>query len=556
MVLSDLVRAYFGRLPYSLRALMLKSLITQTGGRCVTSAADAEHPYEPNIAVLLWAAGANVPESALVGHDGDVSAQAVLRHRLTARLLARVAEDDATWAAPSFIASLARQQEQIAEGLQARLAELERLSRLVGDLRPALLKGPTAYFITGDERCIRFSNDLDLLSDRPGELTARLLEAGYRQSDDYCRPHEYSSLYRNNLNIDVHRYFPVIESPQCPHDYLELRSSNGISAGLKAANERQLTYDMFLRDSFPIGSAPGILHAGPTVGSLVACTHMLREYHDTHALLPYATIRLGELCEYLQMRQHAHFDPDLFDDLASSTGSIYSLEFIAYLESLVFGTTRHAPANSQYTHDAWLQGFAVLDDRASKLTDLLIRSPEYPVNQFIADLNPAIIGLDPHGSSPRFGFGSTTDRVQVTERALVHGSPGAFRYQISCDTELLRIIILAEAGKHRQYVFLVSTGDYLYEITVYADSGKPITTRRRNASRPKSASGSAKWKADVPCRVHRSSAGLRVEIMLPWSLIGARNDQHSLPILFGVRSVDQTAEGSSAVLIPAIIEMH
>jgi Uncharacterised nucleotidyltransferase len=522
----------------------------------MASPANAEHPYEANIAVLLWAVGANVPEYALTGHDEDVGAQAVLRHRLTARLLARAVEDGATWAAPSFIASLTRQQEQIEEGLHARLTELERLSQLVGDLRPALLKGPTAYFITGDERCIRFSNDIDLLTDRPDELTARLLNAGYRQSDDYCRPHEYSSLYRNNINIDVHRYFPVIESPQGRHDCLALKSSNDISADLKAANERQLTYDMFLRDSFSIRSAPGILRAGPTVGSLIACTHMFREYHDTHALLPYATIRLGELCEYLQMRQHAHFNPGLFDDLASSTGSAYSLEFIAYLESLVFGASRHAPVNSQYTHDAWLPGFVVLDDRASKLADLLIRSPEYPVNQFIADLNPAIIGLDPHGASPRFGFGSTTDRVQMTERALVHGSPGAFTYEISREAELLRIVISAESRRHRQYVFLVSTGDYLYEITVYVDSGEPITTRRRNASRPKSASGSAKWKADVPSHVYRSSVELRIEIMLPWNLIGACEDQHSLPILFGIRSIDQTVESSSAVLIPAIIEMQ
>jgi hypothetical protein len=519
----------------------------------VALSGSVDHTHEANVAVLLWAAGGNVPLSALTGHDEDVSAQAVLRHRLAARLLARVAREGASWTTPAFIASLSEQQEQVAKALHVRVAELERLSSIVCELRPALLKGPTAYFITGDERCIRFSNDIDLLTDKPGELTTRLLDSGYRHSDDYCRLHEYSSLYRDGVNIDVHRYFPVIEGPRSVKSYLDLKSSDGISRALKAANERELTYDMFRSDSFPVQRAPGILRAGPTVGSLVACTHMFREYHDAAALLPYATVRLGELCEYIQMRQHVDFNEALFDDLVSRTGSGYSLEFAAYLTNSVFEAETGKSVEARYTHDVWLPGFSVLDDRAKMFTDLLIRPPESSASQFITDLKPTVITLDAHGVSPQFAFGEKDG--SETGRALVHGSPGVFTYKITREAEHLRITITTKTEVSRRYIFLVCTGDYLYEMTLNSVTRQCVTTRRRNTSRPKSPSGTPKWKADIPCSVVWFPCGSKIEITLPWTLIGVRDDWRTLPLLLGIKS-DVEARMKSpagAVLVPMII---
>ena len=403
----------------------------------------------------------NITDSTLLHHNETVTLQAVLRHRLTARLLARLSWEKTTWATSQFVAALVNQQEIIERGVQARLTELQRLSSIVAELRPAIIKGPTAYLITGDARCLRFSNDIDLLTDNPGELTNRLISAGYRLSDDYCRPHEFSSLYHDEMNIDVHRYFPVIGASSQAPARLKPEQNSGLWSGLQASKQYQITYQMILEDSSPLAEASGLLHVGPTMGYLIACTHIFREYHDSHALLPYATIRLGELCEALEMRRHPRFTTRLYDRMVAESHSAYSLDFIKHLIRGIFKSS--TSPETPFTHDAWLPGFVVLDNRASNLSDLLIRSA--PPDQFITDLGMADVRLNERGESPLLEL-SRTAKDQTINRLLVHGKPRPISTQFVKAPHALHIIVRFDIQQHAQATVLICVGDYLYEVTV------------------------------------------------------------------------------------------
>ncbi len=491
---------------------------------------------KPEINVLLWAAGVDYPPSACDGCDEDLLLQAVLRHRLTLRLLGRIDREGPGWATKSLIDGLKQQRRSIEKGIQSRLSELGRVAQLVGNLRPVMLKGPTTFLIAREIDYLKYSNDLDLLTNRPEELVYLLMKAGYEASDDYCRPHEYASLYKEGINIDVHRYFPVIDTSSVNKNIVP-SANQGIWHGLNAANEHELTYEMFLTDARPVPSADQVLMAGPTMACLIACTHLFREYHHASVPLPIATIRLGELCEAYGMKNQESFNVQKLHLTARECHAEPSLAFTSLVAKALLGWSKVSEVPKQssfFPHDAWLAGFTIVDERLGDVANLLIRNGSKPASKWIANLGLNQIALNEEGISAVLAI-NPLQNESALGRALVHGNPGKFTVQVSRSSEGLQVRTCHYESLLQRSVILVSSGDILYEVAVDSGSASAYTRKRRNTTVPKNAAGSQKWKAIIPTMVRKERDHIAIDLNIPWRLLGGVPSKGQLILLIGIR---------------------
>jgi Uncharacterised nucleotidyltransferase len=475
------------------------------------------HSANTNLLCLLWSAGAGVSLDGIEDVDEETLLQALLRNKMTSRFVHRVSTEGQKRFSASLIEEARRQVAITRTVNDDRATELRRLDQVLEALGPVMVKGPTALLLTQDERNLRFTNDIDLITDRPDELVEQLEGEGYESSDDFCRPHEFASLYRDNVNIDVQTYMPVVWFGSEAANAARPDQNPGIWMGLEAAPEAQLTYELLSADSFPHPLAPHIRIPQASLAYVVACVHMCREYHQAAVPLPYATIRLGELCEIRDLARLPSFVPSKAALTTEMCRGVCSRRFVDDLCSRIWSCSASIPANDLFPFDVWFPGFSVFDDRVEAIGDLLIRTANSPAEKYIERLGLESVTLDGLGRSQPMSMSPETGERPIG-RALVTGNPPRFTVEVRLGLHELEVTTSHWVGSSR-VVILITTGDVLYEVAVDSGTSVGYTRRRRNTRRPKPASGSAKWKESVPCTVSRADGRTDVRLVLDWSIV-------------------------------------
>ena len=508
---------------------------------------------EPTI--LRWAAGAQTPIGSTVDLDGETLLQAALRHKLTGRLLHRIERDAPPWITAEIVDGLRDQQMSIQRGFERRLEQVSDIAAALTSYPDPLgvLKGITTFVLTGHDRGIRHSNDIDLLWTDPDALKQTLLGLGYRDSDDFCRDHEYASLYFENLNADIHRYFPVpsIADGLVAVD-LDPAAHAGRWEGLTAMNEHRVGYTDLREDSV-IAAIAGfnVVVADASLAVFLLCVHSFREYCHTPVLLPYATMRLGELCEIRDLMALPSFKPRRLRSLVERFNGGEAMRYAAFLMRSQLGTpilTMYENGHPTFPYDLWLPGFTIADDRAAEPDSLVVRPEGEVMSRFISWLGgTTVIAGDALSCGQRLSTASTSATTLVG-RALIHGAPPDITVVCRWGARSLIIeveVIDAPAGTE---VVLVNFGDILYEVAYRTSSDDLVTRRRRHTARPKSASGNTKWKANVPSRVVHGSGRHVIEITLEWkALLAMSSSLDTVSFLLGVR---RETDAMNGLLLP------
>lgn len=492
--------------------------------------------------MLLWGAGASVALPPEPVYDEETLSKAIYEHRMGVRFLARLEREQPRWATLSLVRALGEQRDEALELFARRLEQIDEATAIGSEEEPVVvLKGVTAYALTLDPAAIRRSNDLDLIWHDPQALTDALLELGYSDSDDPRRGHEFASLYKDGLNVDVHGYMPVPHVARGDLDALRPEANPGTWTGLAAMREAQVDYETLNRRRVRRELGRGISAdvADPVLAALILCTHSFREYSHRPFLRTYATIRLNELCDLAALATHPDFSTRAFLALADEFEMQTSVEFSSYLLGALLGRPDalgvpidHAPV---FPYDLWLEGFTIADGRAEDAEALLIRPAAVTMGLLVERL-----GGNGVAAGARYATQGDDGKRRI-ERVLVHGEGLAADVAFDWTPERLVIDVEAETGPSGMSV-LVNTGDIRFELAFDPGSGVASSSWQRNTSRGRG------WS--TPLTLHGATKGRRnrLSIGLRWrEALESSPAREALPMLLGVRTEER------GVLMPLVV---
>lgn len=211
-----------------------------------------------------------------------------------------------------------------------RIAFLKQYYNETGK-KPLIIKGFTAFYHTGDMGLIRRSNDLDMFVDHAESFIENLLSNGFEEIKS-PNDHEYSTLIKDSIEIDLHKYFIVRAYP------IEMASKTSDKGEIVTANEmryvKTIPYTDILSHSteLPYFFIPNI-----TFSILLSCINIFNDYITGFAKTP--CIKLMEIIELLEMLESCSLNESEFDDLIKYYQAEDAVSFMNYLVTQLTGNS-------------------------------------------------------------------------------------------------------------------------------------------------------------------------------------------------------------------------
>ncbi|HEX6684520.1 MAG TPA: nucleotidyltransferase family protein [Candidatus Limnocylindrales bacterium] len=316
----------------------------------------AQAPADNEIPILIWAAGGAAPLAPQP--DPQTLLAAVRAHRLEVRLQRRLAQERPGWADESLLAGVTDlAQEARLRAVRQFDALSELLSATAVACQPTLVKGMTYFLLTGAEHTITRSVDLDLFAqDLPGlrdGLTALGFQADRKDPPQpYGRKvrHEFAKLSRGDVEIDLHRCFPVWSYTAEVADPRATRPADnpGIWSCVDSLRWGQVGAASIRASAVtrPGPNGRGVPLAGPEMAAIISCSHLFANYV---AEFPrrFARIRLGELANLGELLATPGFDWPRFERMAALFHAADAVAFAFALVARWLGRTHPLPPGAR-----------------------------------------------------------------------------------------------------------------------------------------------------------------------------------------------------------------
>jgi hypothetical protein len=303
-------------------------------------------------AVLRWAAGADESLPAfdgvndprllyLLGIDEHALLNLVQSHHLAVRFASRIEDEHPTWCTPALREGVTRLAQSARDRAVFHLSVLREIVEcLPADMVLITLKGLAAVAVTCDDRHIRRSFDLDLITPTPEALEARMLEIGFTSSRNDPSEHEFASLARGEARVEIHRYFPVWSYPAgLPVRRLEPGRNPGLwHQPYTNRVQHAMTFEQ-LAPYTTHGRLTGtqrMLFPDPHMQALILCAHEFRNYVEPPVRRAIA-VKLGVLASIWSLTQDDTFGLDRFHKLAGLARAADSVAFIGSLLQWCYG---------------------------------------------------------------------------------------------------------------------------------------------------------------------------------------------------------------------------
>jgi len=496
---------------------------------------------DTDLDLLKWSAGVDVAVPSLADVDVDRLLPAFWQHKLTDRFLARVYDERPEWIDSPLLDATRVQANEVRRNIQTRfelLGEIEAAELDPGQLPVVIVKGITSFALTGDRRLLRRTNDIDLLWHDPAGLTDVLASLGYHTSDDHCRNHEYSAVYRHGVKVDVHNYFPV----ETPRQVAVLGPSNGHRVlSTSSFLEAELSYD-FLRSSAQDSGLAGLRVPSIEVAVLIAVAHSYREYAHQPFALPNGTVRIGELLEIQRLSTDPRFDPTRFAALVEMFQAGTSVGFVSHMLTTGLGlgqlpgTDDGDGDRTRYPRDLWLDGFVVAEREVDP--DVLFLRPRDEGFASVVDM----AGGARQGREASYATAQDLGAPTPPTR-LVQGQGVPAIVTVTLSDASLRIAVQALDGTPSLLHVMVNTGDVLHEIGWdRATEATGVTWQRNNAA-------NKQWRHEVSIEGPMPSDDSLV-LRIPLEALDPPATTGELPLLVGVRDVGEQV----GTVIPIVID--
>lgn len=371
---------------------------------------------------LRWVAGAAVeapaPQELL-----DLL-PAIARHRITARALARLDELPPGPATASLRSALEAQWQPVRAKIGRQLAAAAELDRAWGTTgsRPVLFKGNSAYLSTGSRTHLRAAGDVDVVVDDPNRLRTLLPTLGYEEIRFHESGHEIGLWRRDDVLLEPHRFSPLCWVPRTG-GAPPFRHDGRVSAEQFAANSTRR----------PVPESDGsVVVPTPSLGLLIACANVYKDYALNGYPRPAGTAPLGFLAEAVDLAAHPDFSAERFTELV---GEVRAGVAVAFVESLLDHHGLPVPAALRAAAETGVPavrnlgvGFTFVDERpgahARLLDDLVLRGTTYA--DYLGCLPGATVRVDDTSpvTSPPPSAGVREGRLDLRFRVATAAAQG------------------------------------------------------------------------------------------------------------------------------------
>ncbi len=299
--------------------------------------------------ILCWAAGAAVrlPDFRgvnderilyLLGIDEDWLVELVGQHALAQRFARRYQREQPSWCTRRVAWRVARLCAATEARIRRQIAAFrELLAASPVGRSPLPIKGFTTYALTGSPNCLRFSEDLDLVSDDPEALLTPLRRLGY--TFEPTGSHEWGTARRGEVVIEIHNYFPVWKYPPsiAASDLRADRHPGTWRQPSGYVTERPIRHEHLLGSAIA-GVTPDtgdFVIPGPAMAVLILCAHQFRNFVEP--VRRRLGTKLVELAEILELTRHPRFRKGDFLQLVEEFGAEDSIALVEALFQIYFG---------------------------------------------------------------------------------------------------------------------------------------------------------------------------------------------------------------------------
>ena len=473
-----------------------------------------------------------------------------MHHSLSGRFLRRLRTEPQNWASATLLEGLSELQADNRRNVQMRIeAMIEIFRAYSSSTRQAVhIKGGSNYLLTGDAATKRWSIDVDIICDDPALLMRTLSGLGYTVRQDFSTRSGYYTfalMRRNDLLVDVQRFFPVLAFPT----RREGQNTAGARGGdlwnhLLDERHHQVQLPDLLRNSM-FGVAPEakeLVIPDPCMAVFLECAHTFRDFLNG---MPgaFGVLKLVKLAEICDLARHPKFNKEDFLGIVDRLGGDDSVLFVGDLLDNYFGFN---PLPSLPPTHSGRREQLIFHDRMFWLPspwssdDLLMRS----------GTTTAVEALVSHLGANRIVAGvSTPGRVYA---ALAPGKGEAIERVITRDTGRKQLPIQLSVSWRREALVIdvsVLEPPSANHLTVRVDIDEVhYYWLFKNPER-------ISWTGERSGEVNFSigDTGVSVQFVLPWGSSASLSPQReSIPMMVNAlkRGAQEWAEPLSGTLVP------
>ncbi|MBT2284114.1 nucleotidyltransferase family protein [Paenibacillus polymyxa] len=195
---------------------------------------------------------------------------------------------------------------QISKLHKDKLDFLNEYNAITGT-KPFIIKGFSSYYLTDNVELLRKSNDIDIFVDKPLDCIEHLIEQGFSETKS-PNAHEYSTLIRDTIEIDLHQYFPINGYPS---EFIKRKDfdKNFITkSSIKLVSI--IDYNELIQHAVVL---KGCMIPTVTMSAFISCINIFNDYISGFAKIP--SIKLIELIDVIELFNHHNFNHDVFKKL-------------------------------------------------------------------------------------------------------------------------------------------------------------------------------------------------------------------------------------------------
>lgn len=280
---------------------------------------------------LAWAVGGPPIEEQQFTEGEFISA--VRDHRIAGRIIERAAGEPQAWLSAGLLQVLAEEHERQIWALEQRIETVTELVQAYGNQNEPIvvIKGFSTFLLTGRRRAwARSSTDVDIFAGNAEAAIAHLIELGY-DFDSGPAPHELARMVRGGAYIELHSYIPVYSGPSPDEEGRSPWERRSVKE-IHSLKRRDIRYTDLLRDAslFSFNGAD-VLVPSAELATLIIYSHLYRNQLSLPGPSRFATVRLCDIADLMELKRLAAFRVDVFEALVAQ---FQAHAAVAYAERL------------------------------------------------------------------------------------------------------------------------------------------------------------------------------------------------------------------------------
>lgn len=251
-------------------------------------------------------------------------------NRIESRVLEELSVDDATLQTGSnFYFDILERQTFIENRTREQIQAVKELQDLFpGRKKPIIIKGFTCAVLCNNSKHVRYSRDLDVFYYDINVLKQALISLGYHEQDKIPAPHEDSFFIRDNIIIEIHKYFPVLLLPE----YEKGNFATNKQLNLPDINIERIDYQLLLDNSLVVSNevADTIMITDVEMTIFLICAHIYKNLFWQ----PYKTpkMRIIELVEIYELVTLPTFN---IDSLLLIANKLHAKHILTYVFKII-----------------------------------------------------------------------------------------------------------------------------------------------------------------------------------------------------------------------------